>query len=147
MSVAFFFSPEGRVRRLAFVGGSLLAAVPTLALAALGLYLIHFDNVNHPMSVVGCLLFVAGGTSFIVSHLCFTIRRLHDIGHSGWHMLWIVGVNLAANAIGNSLASEGTAALLCLMGITPYLWLTCYEGDHPVYAFAGSSLAVRTQTA
>src|SRR4051812_24199745 len=112
MSIIYFFTPEGRIRRLAFVGGSLLAAMVTLIVATLGLYLIHFDDVNHPMSVVGCLLFVVGGTSFIGSHLSFAIRRLHDIGLSGWYILWIVGVNLAVNAIGTSLASTGTAALL-----------------------------------
>jgi uncharacterized membrane protein YhaH (DUF805 family) len=147
MSITYFFSPEGRVRRLAFVGGSLLAAAPTLAVATLGLYLIHFDDVNHPMSVVGCLLFFVGGTSFIVSHLSFAIRRLHDIGLSGWHILWIVGANLTANAIGNNLASAGTAALLSLMASAPYLWLTFYEGDYPEYAFPRSSLVARTQTA
>jgi uncharacterized membrane protein YhaH (DUF805 family) len=147
MSITYYFTPEGRVRRPAYLGGSLLTAALTLAVAALGVHLIHFDDVNHPMSVVGCLLFVLGGTSFIVSHLSFAIRRLHDIGLSGWHMLWIVGVNLAANAINNSTDSVGMAALLSLMAIAPYLWLTFYEGGYPEYAFTGPSRAARTQTA
>jgi uncharacterized membrane protein YhaH (DUF805 family) len=147
MSPTFFFTPEGRVRRLTYCAGSLAAAALTLAVAALGLYLIHFDNVNHPMSVVGCLLFVAGCGSFIVSHLSFTVRRLHDIGLSGWHMLWIVGLNFAAQIIGHSMVSAGTVILLTAIGVAPYLWLAFYEGEYPEYAFPRPSLPARMQAA
>ena len=46
-----------------------------------------------------------GGPVFVLGVWVFlttTVQRLHDIGMSGWHLIWVEGVSLLASAVPTS---------------------------------------------
>ncbi len=58
-----------------------------------------------------------------------TVRRLHDMDRSGWHLAWII----ALSTLGNLLGQAGQAALSGVLGVASlavFLGLCLIPGTH-----------------
>ncbi len=93
--------------------------------------------------------FVAGllaglwGIALVWVSLALNAKRLHDLGQSGWHLLWINAVNVVAQL---TVSSAPAVAMLCgLFGVAVMLVFLFRKGtsgpnafgDDPVPAMGG----------
>ena len=104
---------RGRTGRLGFLGWYLLGATYALIL------LLAFAGLASKTGSV--VLVLLAGVPVVWVGLVLTVRRLHDIGASGWHVLWLWGVPFAvawADGIrenATQLITHGIFAGLCLI--------------------------------
>jgi len=131
------FDPRGRRSRAGFwayvgvsvvgyivfilVGGILGLIVPSLSVVMFGLTLL--------------VMFVGS--------LINAIRRLHDLGHSGWWMALVVPVQilLALASFGEShTGGSAVAGLQALIGLALLVWLGCIAGQAGPNRFGESPL-------
>lgn len=90
-----YFSPKGRIGRLTFFVKGIL---PILALIGLSLYLLVTltDWMNKSGSsgvidifiAIGTIIFIFGMLLFYWVIIILFIKRFHDLGRSGWNILW-----------------------------------------------------------
>src|SRR5262245_38526442 len=101
------YSPRGRIARLPYFGYSSLnflifvlaivtpifllkpVAGPSETLGAAGQFTI---SLAPPVAWAGLVvvLSIAVALAAFASAVVLTIKRLHDLGHSGWHVIWII---------------------------------------------------------
>ncbi len=90
------FSKKGRLGRAAFFGYSLLAVVLVFVGVLGGMAMV---GVSDSGVVMGFLLLAVFLIAAMWIGLALTIKRLHDMGLSGVHAIWIYGVSFAGGAV------------------------------------------------
>src|SRR5215470_11722552 len=113
------YSPKGRIARLPYFGYSclnffifvLVIVIPILllwlvagpgeTLGAAGQFTVSLAPHSAWAGLVVVLSIVAALATF-VSAAILTIKRLHDLGHSGWHVIWIVVLTSGASTSSTS---------------------------------------------
>jgi uncharacterized membrane protein YhaH (DUF805 family) len=90
-----YFSPKGRIGRLTFFVKGIL---PVLALFGLSFYILMklVDSTNTSTSsgaidllmMIGTIVFIIAMISLYWVIIILFIKRFHDLGRSGWNILW-----------------------------------------------------------
>lgn len=84
--VGRYFSFEGRLARLPFFGRGFYLGVVTAALAMVSIPFFSREGLwwwfGIPIVIASLVLLAVGSFSLI-------IRRLHDLGLSGYHAIWV----------------------------------------------------------
>ena len=119
-----YFSFNGRLARLPFfVRGiyiSIAAFVPWVVSIPL------FASGSRVLWWMGLAVLVASIAAIASSSASLTVRRLHDLGLSGYHAIWVGAAELGWTAL--SYGPE-YAILLGLPLFTIGLWLLLYPGN------------------
>lgn len=127
------FVPGGRIGRLHLVlgaiAGLLLCSVAALVTAVFGLLAdaLSMEEGTTAGVILSTLsvLFITAGWSYVV--VVLMAKRLHDLGVTAWHVLWIVGTWIMALAsIGSG--SDMVALVLCLALALIACWLLLVPG-------------------
>lgn len=118
-----FFRLEGRLGRLSYLGYSLLATLAAALLIVLGFGII---SMNNPAGALGLVPIFLGVMGLFWSHLALTVKRLHDIGLSGLHMVWIWGIDLLPGIFS---AQPSLAMVLNVLSILVGLWVLLTPGE------------------
>ena len=82
-----FLNFNGRASRWEYWGGSLVFSI-TINLVGTGLLVFSYavDTIYGILLVLVLIIFYIWG---IIAQLSASIRRLHDVGRSGWNLLWM----------------------------------------------------------
>jgi uncharacterized membrane protein YhaH (DUF805 family) len=114
---------DGRLARLPYfirsIHVSLAAIVVFFAAVAL------FANGSPIAWWGGMALVVIAAAILTVCSLSLIVRRLHDIGLSGYHAIWIVAAELGGQALS---AAPAPLQPLALASLAVLLWLQFYPG-------------------
>ncbi len=83
---------NGRARRSEYWWFALIQALITLApfIIGMGLVIAGTEGYSDTLGMIGGLFLLVSGVfwlAFVLPGICVTIRRLHDIGQSGWLLL------------------------------------------------------------
>jgi len=119
-----YFSFDGRLARLPFfIRGLYLGIVWCLPLV-ISIFL--FASGSRVLWWLGLVVLVLTTAALAASTVSLTVRRLHDLGLSGYHAIWVFGADLAGSAL-----SYGPtyAAWLSLPLIAVSLWLYFWPGN------------------
>ena len=119
------FSFSGRIGRLAYLGYTLLMALFVGVTIGGGIALMATGETTG--AVLGGGLAAIGFLLSIWMGLALLFKRLHDIGMSGAHSIWIYLINLAPNA--TALVSPTVTILLYIVSFGVMLWLLFMPGD------------------
>lgn len=91
VNLSLFFSFNGRIRRLQWWIGSLIAVVATLAFVFISILILRaVDGGTFPSQVFNSIagfVFLAAYGALIWSQLAMSVKRLHDRDNSGWWVL------------------------------------------------------------
>jgi uncharacterized membrane protein YhaH (DUF805 family) len=124
-----YLSFEGRLARLPFFGRGFFLGIIS---SALGMASIPFFSREGLWWWLGILIVAAALVLLFVGGLSLTIRRLHDLGLSGYHAIWVS----AAQTLWVPLSygpPEVMLAGLPLAGVG--LWLLFWLGDRGTNRF------------
>jgi uncharacterized membrane protein YhaH (DUF805 family) len=121
------FGFDGRLARLAYfryqlMGGSFAA----LALVPAYLLLLAFVP-------LGIAAFAAVGAAVIWMSAAIVVKRLHDIGLSGWHAVWVLVLGLGS--FGTSRVNVAIGTLLFVVSALVGLWLLFMPGERDDNAY------------
>ncbi|RYD62173.1 MAG: DUF805 domain-containing protein [Verrucomicrobiaceae bacterium] len=121
------FGSQGRLGRMAFVGYSIvnLAVMVALTLAAANLW----QSGAGPHALLGVLIAIAALFGALWSGLALTIKRLHDMGFSGLHVIWILPLEVASKGMGPAMDSPTLATLLSVITAAIGLGLLLVPGE------------------
>lgn len=119
------FGLKGRIARLPYLGYSILAFITACALmmAAVGISR-PFDGVGAGLSL---LVIVVAMLGLLWVNLALSVKRLHDMGYSGLHLIWIYLIQYGTGSIGAVDHTAGVVASLVSIGLG--LWMLCAPGD------------------
>jgi uncharacterized membrane protein YhaH (DUF805 family) len=137
--VELFFSWRGEISRLPFV----LANVGMSFVLGMVILMIIFLTMGSammggsPEGIGGSILIGLGLTIplILLSIYCSTvlmIKRLHDIGTTGLHVIWIYGLGFASAIAGVFVESSAMVAISLMLSIAQlvaYLWLIFMPGN------------------
>lgn len=89
-----YVSFEGRLARLPYLAALMLLTLVSVTLTTTGVHLFH----NYPgaAALVVAMAMAAITGANVWATLALHAKRLHDMGYSGWHALWILAAPLAA---------------------------------------------------
>jgi uncharacterized membrane protein YhaH (DUF805 family) len=119
-----YFSFSGRVARIPFFVRGIYLSIGTLVLVIASVPL--FANGNQVLWWTGlALVAVAIGVPGM-SMISLFVRRLHDLGRSGYHAIWIVPAELGWTGLSYGPAE---AQWLGLPLLAVSIWLTFYPGN------------------
>lgn len=122
-----FFGTRGRLRRLAFLGYSIVPMVGSLIASGLQRTGLEGMNTDQPWGIA----MVA--TAFVLGLVCpwssaaLVVRRLHDMDYTGWVALLILGFVLAGEAASAALPEGKT--LFGGLGFGIGVWLMIGRGS------------------
>jgi len=127
------FAPGGRIGRVQYLLGHLVGlTIAMLAMALLAVVGVFFGAVG--LSVIRTLCFAAGfialfgGAIYVM--VVLIVKRLHDLGMSGMHCIWIMALSFAASAAEGA-GEAGASAFFSLCSLGVGLWLLFAPGvDH-----------------
>ena len=97
------FSFQGRLARLPFFGYFLLGNL-LIGMVMVGGAVLAFSGQN-ALVFVGAVILLAAVVGYVWVNIAINIKRLHDLGMSGTHLIWIMGINFAAGALSQANAS------------------------------------------
>jgi len=118
-----YLSFEGRLARLPFFGRGVLLGVIATAFAMAS---IPFFSREGLWWWLGILIVAAALVLLIVGGVSLTIRRLHDLGLSGYHAIWVT----AAQTLWVPLSYGPPEVLLAGMPLAAVgLWLLFWPGN------------------
>ncbi len=128
--VARFFSFDGRLARLPFFlrGIQVGIAAAVIFFASLPLFM----NGGRLLWWAGLVVVAAAVAVIGVCAFSLTARRLHDLGLSGYHALWVVAANVLSEAL--SYGSD-KAVLASLPFAAVGLWLMFWPGNKAANGF------------
>src|ERR1019366_1391613 len=118
-----YFSLNGRLGRFSFFKRSIYLGVVTLILAISCIPL--FSSGRDLFHWLGLAVLVCVGTAWLCALVSLTVRRLHDMGLSGYHAIWVVCAQLLWIPISNG-PPLATILGLPLFGIG--LWIMLWPG-------------------
>lgn len=120
-----YFSFDGRLARVPFFirGIYLSIAVTVLFIPSIPL----FANGSRVLWWCGLALLIGVIAVAVVSEISLTVRRLHDLGLSGYHAIWVG----AADVVGSVLSYDNSnlALYLSLPLLAIGLWLLFWPGQ------------------
>ena len=104
-TLRFWFSPHGRIGRIQWWLGHLVAIIAGWGLGAfaLGSLVAGLETGNTALTVVGIVLIPVAPLA-IWSYIALSTKRLHDTDNSGWTMLLVL------------VPFIGSLILLCMLG-------------------------------
>lgn len=119
-----YFSFEGRLWRLAFFIRNLYLSI---AMGVLIIASIPFFSHGHAaLWWFGIAYLAVAMAACAVSFVSLTVRRLHDLGLSGYHAIWVAATQILSTAL--SYGSD--AAVLASLPFTLVgLWLLFWPGQ------------------
>ena len=117
------FGFDGRIRRLPYFGFGILSCIVGGVLVGTGIVLMQVGFGFIP----GIVVIIAAVAGMIWVSLALTVKRLHDMGLAGIHVIWFLLLNLAAG--GARALSPGLGILLDVACFGVSLWLLFKRGD------------------
>lgn len=94
------FSFNGRLARLPFFGYSVLAAISVVVLAiAARVFFAAFPPILMTVANLLAVAIMGGG---IWAGLALATKRLHDLGFSGLHLIWMYGIQFVFGFISSA---------------------------------------------
>jgi uncharacterized membrane protein YhaH (DUF805 family) len=119
-----YFSFNGRLARFPFFVRGIYLTIAAFVPMVVSIPL--FANGRRVLWWIGMAVVVASIAAIVVSSASLTIRRLHDLGLSGYHAIWV-----GAAEVGWTALSYGPqyAILLGLPLFAIGLWLLLYPGN------------------
>lgn len=118
------FGFGGRIARLPYFGYNVLATV-------VGLLCIGVGAAGFAMggggAVLGGILFLAGLVGLVWASLALAIKRLHDMGMGGIHLVWIAGLGAIGGAVEETSSALSVICTLASLGVQ--LWLLFTPGE------------------
>jgi uncharacterized membrane protein YhaH (DUF805 family) len=145
------YSPRGRIARLPYFGYSCLnilifvlvivipivllrlVAGPGETLSAAGQFTVSLAPPSAWAGLV-VLLSIVVALATLVSAVILTIKRLHDLGHSGWHVIWIIVLTTGTSSSSARHVSV-VSVVLDIIGVCVSLWLLFDPGDPATNAY------------
>jgi uncharacterized membrane protein YhaH (DUF805 family) len=121
------FGFSGRLARLPYFGYSLVALV-LLALAFF--FIVNVFITNPALGLAGVLVI---GIVAIWTSLAITAKRLHDLGLSGGHVIWMFGLGAMSRV--TSPTNPGLGMLFGLAELIAWLWLLFAPGQPAANAY------------
>lgn len=122
------FGFRGRLNRLAWLGWQVVALLIGLVAAAAGAVVLAAGNsTHHANTALGALVFAVGTLWLLWTAAALGVKRLHDLNHSGWHLIWMDGLALLPGVLVSLAWEAGAVAGLVALGSG--LWLACRPGD------------------
>ncbi|MBS9781302.1 MAG: DUF805 domain-containing protein [Gammaproteobacteria bacterium] len=82
-----WYSLSGRIGRLQYLAYSVLISLVTLPIWVLGVAIIPTFNISPDSALVPIIIFVSLLPWIFYWSFIYPIRRLHDLGHTGWLIL------------------------------------------------------------
>jgi len=120
-----YFSFHGRLARLPFfIRGIYLSIVVTVFLVA---SIPLFANGSRILWWAGLAVLIVGIAIAVVSEISLTVRRLHDLGLSGYHAIWVGAADVVGTIL--SYSNEDLAVYLSLPLLAIGLWLLFWPGQ------------------
>lgn len=125
-----FFSFDGRLARLPFFLRDIQIVI--VAVVIFFLSLPFFINGGRALWWAGILVVALAGVVLVVATVSLTVRRLHDLGLSGYHAIWVV----AADATSEVLSYGSAKAVLFSLPLAAIgFWLLFWPGNKDVNRF------------
>jgi uncharacterized membrane protein YhaH (DUF805 family) len=116
------FSPHGRIGRQSFWLFTLLAAVAGAVTGMLDLTFFGLDQGVKPISSILQILTIFPG-------FCIQVKRLHDLGQSGWLLLISYGGGLVSLVLLAQRAVGPAAIVLVLTFGVLLIWMGFFKGS------------------
>jgi uncharacterized membrane protein YhaH (DUF805 family) len=116
------FRFEGRIARLPFFLYSLFVLVIGCALLVGGGLHIFRESYGF-----GALVIVCGAVWLSWTSIALTIKRLHDLGHTGQHLIWIALLGGLSEALID--ISPGLSVLVSMVSVAVSLYLLFVPGN------------------
>ena len=119
-----YFSFDGRLWRIAFFIRNLYVSIAAgvLIIASIPLF-------SHGSAILwwaGVAFLAVAMIACAVSLISLVVRRLHDLGLSGYHAIWVMALQVASTLLSYASDAVALASLpLALVG----LWLTFWPGQ------------------
>ena len=139
-----FFSWHGGIARMRYFLASLTLAAASILLAVLitaiiAVVAVGTNSAELPVSNLHTALVLLPSCGlFLYSGTVLMIKRLHDIGLSGFHVLWIYGLGIMGSAFNNP--SDGAlfivGFILSIVQLFAGLWLLLMPGQSSNYTHA-----------
>lgn len=125
------FGLKGRIARLPYLGYSILSFITACALMIAAVSIARpFDGIGAGLSL---LVIIAAFVGLLWANLALSVKRLHDMGYSGLHLIWIYLIQYGAGSIGAVDQTAGVIASLISIGLG--MWMLCAPGDRDDNAF------------
>lgn len=121
-----FFDFHGRMARLPYFGYSLLAALFLFISIMVGILVVAGGDGAGVGVLLGGLVVLVGFGFGLTASVAITIKRLHDIGLTGLHCIWIYMISLAGGAFPSD-SVMGVLANVAAIGVG--LWLLFAPGQ------------------
>jgi uncharacterized membrane protein YhaH (DUF805 family) len=121
------FGLSGRLARLQYLGYSLVGIV--LIVVALA-FVVNIFAVNVGLGLIGIAVL---GLAAIWISIATAVKRLHDLGLSGGHVIWIIALGMMSRSMGPN--NAGLAILFGLAEIVAWLWLVFAPGQPAANAY------------
>ena len=119
-----FFSLSGRLARLPFFLRGIQVAIVAVVIFFASLPL--FMNGSRGLWWAGIAVVAVAIAMLGVSTVSLTVRRLHDLGLSGYHAIWVIAADVAAEV----LSYGSSRALLFSLPLAAIgLWLIVWPGN------------------
>lgn len=120
------FTAQGRLARLPYFGYGVLVYLLLLAtvLAGAGISAAAGSDAG---GIPGGLVIFAGVIAAIYAGTTILIRRLHDLGLSGRHAIWIMMLNVVSQVLLTAAPPLGLLLSIGAIGVT--LWLLFAPGE------------------
>lgn len=135
-----FFSFHGRIGRLSYFLNGLVVYLGLIVAMIAGVF---FTQHTAAIAAFGILIIAAAVILAIAACISLTVRRLHDLGYSGWFALAF----MIAGAVGEALLKTD-AALLGIIVIGVYvlatLALVFMRGSDAPNAYGPSPIPAKT---
>ena len=119
-----FFSLNGRLARLPFFLRGIQVSIAGLVIFFASLPLFISDG--RALWWAGILVVALAGVVLVVSSVSLTVRRLHDLGLSGYHAIWVI----AADSLSGVLSYGSTKVVLFSLPLAIVgFWLLFWPGN------------------
>jgi uncharacterized membrane protein YhaH (DUF805 family) len=119
-----FFSWNGRLARLPFFLRGIQVGIAAVVIFFASLPL--FMNGGALLWWAGIVIVAFAGAVPVIATVALTVRRLHDLGLSGYHAIWVVAADAASEVLSYGSAK---AVLFSLPLAAIGLWLTFWPGN------------------
>jgi uncharacterized membrane protein YhaH (DUF805 family) len=118
------FGFTGRIARLPYFGYSILVGILFIATMVAGGVMIAAvagGQGRGGAALLGLLVIACGFIAFLWAGVALMVKRLHDLGMSGLHAIWIYAVHMGGSLVAHQ--SPALAILLYLAAFCIALWL------------------------
>jgi uncharacterized membrane protein YhaH (DUF805 family) len=120
-----YFSFQGRLGRLPYFIRSVQLGIAVSVIFFLSIP--AFSNGNGILWGIGLLLVVVAGAIYLGGVASLIVRRLHDLGLSGYHAIWVVIASAPGTAA--TYSHNFNVFLLNLPFIAVGLWILFWPGQ------------------